>query len=102
MRLSKRMYQSEDDYSQLRALLRKVFLLNGRQELIWQVARLDYWRYFGNENIEHYRLNDAICLLNRDQGYTANQAAGFASLNEFLYWAWCAAPNYHPVTAAHR
>lgn len=62
MRLFKRVYQTEDDYWQLRALLRKVFLLNGRQELSWQVARLDYWRYFGNENIEHYQLNDAICL----------------------------------------
>lgn len=62
MRLSKRMCQTEDDYWQLRTLLRKVFLLNDRQELSWQVARLDYWRYFGNENIEHYRLNEAICL----------------------------------------
>ena len=50
MKLSMHMVQNEDDYWRIRAFLRQVFLLNGRQELSWQVARLDYWRWHGIEN----------------------------------------------------
>lgn len=68
MKLSMRMCQTEDDYWRLRAFLREVFLLNNCRELSWQVARLDYWRYFGNEHIEHYTLDEAICLWETDNG----------------------------------
>ncbi len=67
-KLSMRMYHSEEDYWRLRAFLREVFLLNNYRELSWQVARLDYWRYFGNENIEYYALNEAICLWETSDG----------------------------------
>lgn len=40
-----RPYRGEDDYWRLRAFLREAFLLNGRHELGWQPARLDYWRW---------------------------------------------------------
>jgi mycothiol synthase len=62
MPLSVRMYQDDNDYWRIRVFLREVFLLNNRQELSWQVARLDYWRYFGNTHLEHYALDEAICL----------------------------------------
>jgi len=56
MKLNIRSYQNEDDYWRIRAFLREVFLLNGRRELSWQVARLDYWRGHGIENMGHGRL----------------------------------------------
>jgi len=48
--LTRRGYEGEEDYWRLRAFLREVFLLNGRQERSWQVARLDYWRWHVVEN----------------------------------------------------
>lgn len=71
MKLSKRMYQGEEDYWRLRAFLRELFVLNDYQELSWQVARLDYWRFFGNEHIEYYDLRKAICLWETDDGRIA-------------------------------
>jgi mycothiol synthase len=65
------MYRNDEDYWRIRAFLRDVFLLNNRQELSWQVARLDYWRYFGNENLEHYPLSKAICILQTSDGCIA-------------------------------
>jgi mycothiol synthase len=35
----------EDDFWRTRNFLREVFLLNGRLEHSWHVARLDYWRW---------------------------------------------------------
>lgn len=63
-----RTYRDEDDYWRLRAFLREVFLLNNRQETSWQTARLDYWRYFGNPNLEHYALSRAILFWENDNG----------------------------------
>ncbi len=71
MRLTLRPYQDENDYWRIRAFLREVFLLNGRRELSWQVARLDYWRYFGNPNFEKYPLEQAIYYWETDDGHIA-------------------------------
>lgn len=71
MKFNQRMYSGEDDYWRLRAFLREVFLLNDCRELSWQVARLDYWRFFGNEHIEYYKLNEAICLWETEDGRIA-------------------------------
>jgi GNAT superfamily N-acetyltransferase len=38
-------YQGEKDFWRIRNFLREVFILNGRQEHSWHVARLDYWRW---------------------------------------------------------
>jgi len=54
MKLLRRSYQKEEDYWQIRNFLRKVFLLNGRLEHSWHVARLDYWRW-------HFILNCLSC-----------------------------------------
>ena len=35
----------EDDFWRVRNFLREIFLLNGRLEHSWNVARLDYWRW---------------------------------------------------------
>jgi mycothiol synthase len=71
MNLFKRMFRSEDDYCRLRAFLQKTLLLNHLQEINWQVARLDYWRYFGNPHIEQYALSDVICVWEDDNGEIA-------------------------------
>lgn len=49
-----RSIEGEDDYWRIRSFLREVFLLNGRQELSWHVARLDYWRW-------HFIKNCQVC-----------------------------------------
>ena len=45
MNLTHKPYQNENDYTRIRAFLRKVHLLNNRLEKSWPVARLDYWRW---------------------------------------------------------
>ena len=37
-----------------------MFLLNGRQEVSWHVARHDHWRWHGVESIEHSRLEEVV------------------------------------------
>ena len=45
VKLTRHPYQNEADYWRIRNFLRDVFLLNGRLEHSWNVARLDYWRW---------------------------------------------------------
>jgi ribosomal protein S18 acetylase RimI-like enzyme len=57
-----RPYQSEDDYWRMREFLRHVFLLNGRLERSWHVARLDYARWHTCLNCAKLRLEDLAYL----------------------------------------
>ena len=41
---NQRPYKEENDFWLIRNFLREVFLLNGRLEHSWHVARFDYWR----------------------------------------------------------
>lgn len=52
MKLTMRRYRDEEDYWRIRNFLRQVFLLNGRREFSWHVARLDYWRWHLVENCQ--------------------------------------------------
>lgn len=45
MRLTFHACTKEDDFWRTRNFLREIFLLNGRLEYSWNVARLDYWRW---------------------------------------------------------
>jgi GNAT superfamily N-acetyltransferase len=45
MKLTFRTCTKEDDFWCTRNFLREIFLLNGRLEHSWNVARLDYWRW---------------------------------------------------------
>jgi GNAT superfamily N-acetyltransferase len=85
MRFSIRPYRDDDDYWRLRAFLREVFLRNQRREASWQVARLDYWRFFGNESFEHYPLTQAITICEaadgRIAGFVTPESRGQAYLN---------------------
>jgi len=67
MQLTMRRYQTEDDFWRIREFLRAVFLLNGRREISWHVARLDYWRWHGIANCGHGALeNDVFIWETRD------------------------------------
>lgn len=52
MNPTRRSVESPEDYWRIRKFLREVFVLNGRQELSWHVARLDYWRWHFIENCQ--------------------------------------------------
>jgi mycothiol synthase len=62
-----RPYQSEDDYWRMRQFLREVFILNGRTERSWHVARLDYARWHGCMNVSNVRMQD-VAFLWEDEG----------------------------------
>lgn len=62
MNLAMRKYQTEDDFWRIRDFLRQVFLLNDRQELSWHVARFDYWRWHGIENLGDGRLEQDVFI----------------------------------------
>ena len=62
MKLTMRLYQTEDDWWRIREFLRQVFLLNGRRELSWHVARLDYWRWHGIANMGDGKLENDVFI----------------------------------------
>jgi len=62
MKLAMRFYQTENDWWRIREFLRQVFLLNGRREWSWHVARFDYWRWHGIENMGHGKLENDVFL----------------------------------------
>jgi GNAT superfamily N-acetyltransferase len=71
MRLNKRSYQTEDDYWRIRDFLREVFILNGRREYSWPVARLDYWRWHGIMNMGDGTLGTGVYLWEVEDGQIA-------------------------------
>jgi ribosomal protein S18 acetylase RimI-like enzyme len=46
-----RRFGKEDDLKHIKGFLREAFLANGRVELSWQAARLDYWRWHVVKNL---------------------------------------------------
>ena len=71
MVLTMRRYHDADDYWRIREFLRRVFLLNGRRELSWQVYRFDYWRWHGSENLGQGRLEEVVFFWETDEGRLA-------------------------------
>jgi len=71
MQLTLRAYQTEDDYWRIREFLRRVFLLNDRRELSWHVARFDYWRWHGIENMGHGKLERDVFIWETAYGQIA-------------------------------
>lgn len=66
-----RPYQNEDDYWEIRQFLRQVMVRNGRRELSWHVARLDYWWWFINADIEKITPEESIFLWHTEDGQIA-------------------------------
>ncbi len=71
MKLTRRNYRHEDDYWRMRASCAEVMHANGRRETNWHVARLDYWRWHVNENLEGMRLEEVIFLWEDARGNLA-------------------------------
>jgi mycothiol synthase len=63
-----RRYQTEEDYWQIRPFLREVFVLNGRREVSWPVARFDYWRWPGVESWGDGKLEEDVFIWEQPQG----------------------------------
>jgi mycothiol synthase len=63
--------RTEDDWWRIREFLRRVFLLNGRRELSWHVARLDYWRWHGISNLGHGKLESDVFIWETTDGQIA-------------------------------
>ena len=60
MKLTMRPYKSEEDYWQMRQFLREVLLLNSLHQHSWHVARLDYWWWFIQQDLEKMELEKSI------------------------------------------
>jgi len=58
MKLKMRKVGNENDYWKIRDFLRQTFLINGRKEFNWQVARLDYCRWHVMKNCEKTNIFD--------------------------------------------
>lgn len=71
MKLTYRPYQNEDDYWRIREFLRRVMILNHRHEYSWHVARLDYWWWFANPDLEQLKLEENIFLWETESGEIA-------------------------------
>lgn len=71
MKLSRRNYSTEDDYWRIRDFLREVMSLNGLRELSWHVARFDYWRWHGVENLGQGRLEETVFIWETPTGQIA-------------------------------
>ncbi|MCL5999234.1 MAG: GNAT family N-acetyltransferase [Chloroflexi bacterium] len=58
-----RTYQGEDDFWRMREFLRQVFMLNGRREVSWHVARLDYWCWHVIDNCQEYPSIEGVTFI---------------------------------------
>ncbi|MBE0696514.1 MAG: hypothetical protein IH586_06290, partial [Anaerolineaceae bacterium] len=65
-KLNFRPYQNEEDYWRIREFLRQVMLRNNRREHSWHVARLDYWWWFGNPDLEKIPLEENVFIWETD------------------------------------
>jgi GNAT superfamily N-acetyltransferase len=68
MRLAMRPLRDDDDYWRARDLLRRAMLANDRRERSWHVARLDYWWWFANPDLERLPPADHVFLWETPRG----------------------------------
>jgi GNAT superfamily N-acetyltransferase len=68
MNLTRRNYQSEDDFWNIRIFLRRLFMLNHRRMLSWPVARWDYWRWHGIMNLGDGILEQDVYIWENESG----------------------------------
>lgn len=71
MKLNMRTYCNEEDYWRMRHFLREVMLLNDLHQYSWHVARLDYWWWFANTDLEKFDLTQVIFLWETEIGEIA-------------------------------
>ena len=71
MKLAIRPYRSEEDYWRMRQFLRDVMLLNGLHQHSWHVARLDYWWWFAQPDLEKMKLEEVMFFWETETGEIA-------------------------------
>ncbi len=71
MTLTMRPYKESNDYWKIRDFLRQVMLLNDRREFSWPVARMDYWYWFANPDLEKIALEESIFIWEDSAGQIA-------------------------------
>jgi len=71
MNLTRRCFESENDYWRIREFLRQVMSLNRRRELSWHVARWDYWWWFANADLEKIPPEEKVFLWETENGQIA-------------------------------
>lgn len=71
MKLMMRSYQDEEDYWCIREFLRQVIILNNSRELSWHVARLDYWWWFANPDLEKINPEESVFIWENEAGQIA-------------------------------
>lgn len=98
-----RPYRTEDDYWRMRELLRELFMLNGRLERNWHVARLDYARWHTCLNWAQVGLENVAWLWEQDGGQGGRRGAG-AALCTIWFDDVTRSAYYEPVATvpAHR
>jgi GNAT superfamily N-acetyltransferase len=71
MTLTMRSYNDMEDYWRIREFLRQVMILNHRREYSWHVARLDYWWWFANPDLEKISPEENIFIWETGSGQIA-------------------------------
>lgn len=66
-----RPYRSEEDYWRMRSFLRDVMLLNNLHQYSWHVARLDYWWWFAQPDLEKMNLEEVMFFWETETGEIA-------------------------------
>ncbi len=71
MKIKNRPFENEEDYWRMREFLRQVMIANQSRELSWHVARLDYWWWFANPDLEKMKPEEVIFLWEAESGEIA-------------------------------
>jgi len=75
MKLTLRPYHNEEDYWRMCQFLRDVMFANDLHQYSWRVARLDYWWWFANPDIEKINPEEAIFFWGSEMGEIAAATA---------------------------
>lgn len=99
MKTTMRRYQRDDDYWRIRTFLRDVLLINNRDQVSWEVARFDYWRWLWSiagksRLIRNIRMPSYRDIPNSDPLHLSRCSIWICSEPHFMYiwdcgrWRW--------------
>lgn len=71
MKFTMRPYRNEEDYWRMRQFLREVMISNDLHQYSWHVARLDYWWWFIQPDLEKMDLEQVIFFWETETGEIA-------------------------------
>lgn len=68
MKTTMRRFLKDEDYWLIRQFLRDVHLANNREQVSWELARFDYWRWHGILNMKDGTLEDDVFIWETENG----------------------------------